>query len=132
MGKNKYLYLTRTIYFLFFIATIASILIVYRGFNSSIAFKFLMGYLFFTFFLLLYVPIITIVNSRKLKWFEIRKRLFKFIFLFILFGVVNYTMDFFFRPLKVDLFRELSIALGLAFGISFFDVTFSKEFKSPK
>jgi len=91
-----------------------------------------MGYLFFTFFLLLYVPIITIVNSRKLKWFEIRKRLFKFIFLFILFGVVNYTMDFFFRPLKVDLFRELSIALGLAFGISFFDVTFSKEFKSPK
>ncbi|MFZ5967700.1 MAG: hypothetical protein ACOYVK_11090 [Bacillota bacterium] len=123
MEKSKVLVFTRILYILFIIGTVISLFIVYKDIDSSIAYKFLMGYLFLAFFLLLYVPFITILNSRKLKWIEIKKRLLKFIALFILFAALNCVFDYVFRPLKIDLFREISIALGLAFGISFIDVT---------
>lgn len=127
MKKNIVLIFTRILYMLFIIGTILALFIVYKHIDSIIAFKFLMGYLFLTFFLLLYVPLITILNSRKLKWVEIRKRLFKFIVLFILFGSLNYIYDYVFRHSNIDLFREFSIAFGSAFGISFIDVTFLKK-----
>lgn len=127
MKKNMSLIFTRILYILFIIGTIISLIIVYKDINSSISFKFLMGYLFFTFFLLLYVPFITVLNSRKLKWIEIRKRLLKLIALFILYGTSNYVFDYIFRPSNIDFFREFSIALGLAFGSSFIDVTFLKK-----
>jgi len=104
-----------------------SIFIIYKDIDSSITFKFLIGYLFLIFFLLLYVIFITIFNSRKLKWGEIKGRLFKFISLFILFGALNYVFDYTFRPSNIDLFREFSIAIGLAFGISFISITLYKR-----
>ena len=127
MRKNSTLIFTRILYGLFLIGTIITLLIVYRHINTNISFKFLIGYVLLTFFLLLYVPVITIINSRKLKWVEIRKRLLKLLILFALFGISHYFFDFFSRPSKIDLFRELSTALALAFGISFIDVTFLKK-----
>jgi len=123
MKKNTALVFTKILCILFIIGTIISLFIVYKDIGSSSAFKFLMGYLFLTFFLLLYIPFIIILNSRKLKWVEVRKRLFKFIALCVLFGGLNYV----FRPSNIDLFREFSIALGLAFSASFIDVTFLKK-----
>lgn len=127
MKKNVLLIFTRILYTLFFIGTVISIFIVYKDIDSSITFKFLIGYLFFIFFLLLYVIFITIFNSRKLKWVEIKGRLFKFISLFILFGALNYVFDYAFRPSNIDLFREFSIAIGLSFGISFISITLHKR-----
>ncbi|WP_066499606.1 hypothetical protein [Abyssisolibacter fermentans] len=127
MKKNTILFFTRILYILFIIGTIISLFVVYKDIDSSIAFKFVMGYLFFTFFMLLYIPLITIINLRKLKWIKIRKKLLKFIVLFVLFGSLNYVFDYVFRPSKIDLFREFSNALGLAFGISFIDVIFLKK-----
>ena len=127
MKKNTVLNVTKVLYIQFIIGTIITLFIVYSHIDSSIAFKFLMGYLFLTIFLILYVPFITILNSRKLKWGEIRKRLIKFITLFILYGALNYGFDYVFRHSKIDLFRESSIAFGLAFGTSFIDVTLKKR-----
>lgn len=127
MKKNTLLIFTRILYTLFFIGTLISLFIVYKDIDSSIAFKFLIGYLFFAFFLLMYVIFIIIFNSRKLKWGEIKGRLFKFIALFILFGVLNYVFDYAFRPSNIDLFRGFSTALGLAFGISFISITLYKR-----
>lgn len=127
MKKNTSLIFTRIIYALFIIGTIISIFIAYTDMDNSITFKFLMGYLFLALFLILYVPFITILNSRKLKWIEIRKRIFKFVFLFILFSALNYGFDYFLRPSNINFYREFSIALGLSFGISFIDVTFLKN-----
>lgn len=124
MRKDVSLIFTRILYTLFIIGTIISLIIVYKDIDSRVAFRFLTGYLFFTVFLLLYVPFITFLNLKKLKWVEVRKRLLKFIALLILFSVSNYIFDYFFRPANMDLFRAFSIALGLAFGISFIDVTF--------
>lgn len=127
MKKNRVLIFTRILYILFAIGTIILLLMAYKGIDSRIAFKFGIGYIFLTFFLLLYIPLITILNLRKLKWIEIRKRLFKFIASFTLFGTLNYIIDYVLRPSNIDLFREFSIALGLAFGITFIDVTFLKK-----
>lgn len=127
MKKFTALLFTKLLYVLFIIWTIISLFIVYKNIDSSIAFKFLIGYLFFTFFMILYVPFITILNSRKLKWVEIRKKLFRFLALFILYGALNFVIDYIFRPSKIDLFREFSVALGLAFGSSFTDITFLKK-----
>lgn len=127
MKKNIFLIFTRILYTLFFIGTMISLIIVYKDIDSSITFKFLIGYLFFICFLIVYVIFITVFNSRKLKWGEIKGRLFKFIALFILFGVLNYVFDYAFRPSNIDLFREFSIALGLAFGISFISITLYKR-----
>jgi len=46
---------------------------------------------------------------------------------FTFFGSLNYGYDYFFRPSKIDLLREFSIAFGSAFGLSFIDVTFLKK-----
>lgn len=127
MKKNRLLIFTKILYILFGIGTILVLVIVYKDIDSKFAFKFAVGYLFFALFLLLYVPFITFLNLRKLKWIEIRKRLIKFITLFILFGTLNYGFDYVFKPTGIDLFREFSTALGLAFGISFIDVTFLKK-----
>lgn len=120
-------FFTRILYLLFAVGTIVSLIIVYKDIDSSLAFKFILGYLFFTLFLLLYVPFVTILNSRNLSRVEIRKRLFRFIALIILFTAINYGFDYVFRPSNKDLVRGFSIALGLSFGISFFDIIFSKE-----
>lgn len=120
---------TKTIYILFFIGTIISLFIVYRKIDNSIAFNFLVGYVLFTFLLLIYIPVVTVINSRRLKRVDIRKRLIKFFTVFILFGALNYGFDYFLRPEKIDLLRQFSIGFGLAFGISFIDVTFLKKEK---
>ena len=127
MKKNTTLNFTKILYVLFIIGTIISLFIVYKNIDSSITFKFVMGYFFLTLFMLLYVSFITILNSRKLKWVEIRKMLFKFIVAFVLFGALNYGFDYVFRPSNIDLFKDFSIALGLAFGGSFIDATFLKK-----
>ena len=127
MRKNSMLIFTKILYGLFLIGTIITLLIVYIRIDTSISFKFLIGYVLFAFFMLLYVPIITIINSRKLKWVEIRKRLLKLLILFVFFAISHYIFDFFSKPSKIDLFRELTTALSLAFGISFIDVTFLKK-----
>lgn len=129
MKKNATLLFTRILYVLFAIGTIISLFIVYKDIDNRITFRFVIGYIFFTFFMLLYVPFITFFNLRKFKLIEIRKRLFRFIALFILFGASNYCLNYFFRPSNLDLYKSFFNALGLAFGITFIDVTFLKNKK---
>lgn len=127
MKKNSLSFFTKTIFTIFFIGTIIMLFIVYKKVDNSIAFKFLIGYVLFTFLLLIYVPVVTVINSRRLKWVDIKKRLIKFFVIFILFGALNYGFDYFFRPEKIDLLRQFSVAFGSAFGISFIDVTLLKK-----
>ena len=125
--KNQSVNLSRVLLVLFVIGTIVSLCIVIGNISNGVSFYFLMGYLLLAILLTIYIPIVTVLNSRSLTWVQIRGRLLKFITFFIVFGMTNYLFDYFFRPEKVDLLRELSISLGLAFGISFFDVAFLKK-----
>lgn len=127
MKKNIIPIFTRVLYIIFAIQTVILLWVVYKDINSDITFKFAIAYLFLTFFLLFYTPFITILNLKRLRWVDIRKRLFKFITLFVLFGTLNYGFDYVFRPSNIDLLRAFSISFGLAFGISFIDVIFLKK-----
>ncbi|MHC1681591.1 MAG: hypothetical protein AB6733_01305 [Clostridiaceae bacterium] len=127
MKKTAVLIFTRILYVLFLVGTIISLFIVYRDVDGNFDYKFLMGYLYFALFMILYVPFITFYNSRRLKWVEIRKRLVRFVTLFISFGILNFVFDYFFRPSNIDFYREISVAIGLSFGISFVNVTFMRS-----
>ncbi|NMM63752.1 hypothetical protein HBE96_13935 [Clostridium sp. P21] len=127
MKKGMLSMVTIILYILFAIGTVIMLWMVYNHIEGKIALYFGMAYVFLTLFLIVYVPIVTIFNSRKLKWVDIKKRLFKFFILFIVFGALNYVFDYIFRSSNVDLFRNFSIALGLAFGISFIDITLKKK-----
>ncbi|MEG0773846.1 hypothetical protein [Clostridium sp.] len=127
MNRNRSLIFTRVLYILFAIETIIIIWIAYKDIDSSIAFKFGIGYILLTLFLLLYIPLIAIFNLRKFKWAEIKKRVAKFIALFILFSTINYISSYVIRDTNKDLLNVFSGALGLAFGLSFIDVILLKK-----
>ena len=101
MKKSKQLIFTKILYSLFTIMTILSLFIVYKNSDNDLSFKFLVGYIFLVFFMLAYVPLIAIVNTRKYKWVYIRKSIFKFIALFILLSILNYVFDYIIRPSKI-------------------------------
>lgn len=129
MNRSTLLIFTKVCFGLFFIGTIISSYIVYKDIDSSIALRFLIGYLILTFFLIFYIPIITIINITKTKWGMIKKRRIKFIIFFVIFVAFNYAFDYHFRPSSMNLLRELSIALGLSFCITFIDIIFLKSNK---
>lgn len=82
---SKTLLFTKVIYSIFFICTIITCIIVYGNIDNSMALKFVISYAVFALFMLLYVPIITLFNARKLKRDYLRKVLSKFAIKFVIF-----------------------------------------------
>lgn len=130
MKRNIVTFLTKLIVTLFIIGTVIMIFFAYSNVKGSIVSKIGMCYLWLVIIMFIYIPFVTILNSTKLKWSEIRGRLFRLIVIFIVFGTLGYFFDYVFRPEKVDLFREFSIAFGVAFGMTFVDVIFLKNKKN--
>ena len=126
---NKILLFTKIIYSLFLTCTIITGTIVYSNVDNNIATKFVMGYAVFVLFMLLYVPIITLFNARKLKRDYLKKVLTKFIFLFSIMFILNCAFNYIFKNSNIDILRAGSNALGLSFGLAFLDVTFFKKGK---
>ena len=118
---------TKIIYLLIIVATIITGFIVYKDIDSKVAIGFVVGYVIFLFVYLLFTIFITIYNSRKFKWIELRRRFFKVAIYFITISVLNYILDYFFRPSEIDLFKILTRAFAIAFGICFSDVMFFKK-----
>ncbi|WP_083236860.1 hypothetical protein [Desulfosporosinus sp. BG] len=110
------------IYILFSLGAIITIFILHESIDDKFAFKFVIGYLSIVSLSALYFLFIAILNIRKLKWVEMRKRLLKFIGMFASSSVLIIVLDYFFRPSKIDFIRVLSISLGSSFGMSFYDL----------
>jgi hypothetical protein len=125
--RNKKLLLTKILYGLFLLSTLVIIFIVYKDVGNDISFNFLLGYLFFTFFMLIYTPVVTIMNARSFKWTKIKISLVKFISILFLLTAITYSFDYLVRPTQIDFSRNFSTSLGLSFSIAFFDIIFSKE-----
>ena len=132
MEKDRVLIFTRILFVLFAAGTIISMVIVYSDEDGGMAYYFVLGYVFLAFFILLYTPIVTVMNSRKLKWTEMRKRILRFSVFFILFSILNVGFDYGIRPADIDAFRVFSNAFGVSFGISFMDVLFLRKIASSK
>ncbi|MGB3160623.1 MULTISPECIES: hypothetical protein [Lactobacillales] len=127
MEKNKKMFLTRILYGLFVLSTLVIIFIVYKDIGNDISVNFLLGYSFFAFFMLIYIPVVTIVNARSFKWAQIKVSIVKFISILLLFTAITYGFDYLVRPTEIDLVRNFSTSLGLSFSIAFFDIIFLKE-----
>ncbi|WP_034551920.1 hypothetical protein [Carnobacterium funditum] len=127
MEKTKTLLFTKILCGLFLVATILSFFIIFKKIDSPVSFKFLVGYAFFAFIIVIYIPFITIMNARKLTWIQIRKSIFTFITLFILFSALNFTFDYLSKESEIDFPIILSTSLGLSFSIAFIDILFLKE-----
>lgn len=125
--RNKKLLLTKILYGLFVLSTLVIIFIIYRDVENGISYNFLLGYLFFTLFMLIYIPVITIMNARSFKWTKIKISLVKFISILFLLTAITYSFDYLVRPTQIDFSRNFSTSLGLSFSIAFFDIIFSKE-----
>lgn len=132
MKKDKVLIFTKILSVLFAVGTVGAMVIVYSDADGSMAYNYLFGYVFLTFFMLLYIPIVTIMNSRKLKWTEIRRRILRFFVFFILFSIFNFGFDYVIRPTEIDAFRIFSNAFGVSFGIAFIKVIFLRKTESLK
>lgn len=127
MEKNKKMFLTRILYGLFVLSTLVIIFIVYKDIGNDISVNFLLGYSFFAFFMLIYIPVVTIVNARSFKWAQIKVSIVKFISILLLFTAITYGFDYLVRPTEINLVRNFSTSLGLSFSIAFFDIIFLKE-----
>lgn len=127
MKKDISLFCTKIIYSLFIIGTIISSYIVYKNIDNTFAVGFVIAYAILAFLFVMYIIYMTVLNLRRLKWGQIKGRLLKFIISFMIFSILGYIFDRIFRSSNVDLFRELSIAFGLAFGASFTDVIFKRR-----
>ena len=125
--RNKKLLLTKILYGLFLLSTLVIIFIVYKDIGNDISFNFLLGYLFFTFFMLIYIPGVTIMNTRGFKWTKIKVSLVKFISILLFLTAINYGFDYLVRPTEINLIRSFSTSLGLSFSLAFFDIIFLKE-----
>jgi hypothetical protein len=119
--------LTYIIYVLVVVGTIITLFIVYKDIDSSFSLAFVIGYIIFLFLSVFYFMIVVIINLRKLKWREIRKRLYKFIAYFVFFSGFTYIADYVFKSLEFDLYNIVSISLSLSFAFVFLDLVFFKE-----
>ncbi|WP_208560776.1 hypothetical protein [Marinilactibacillus kalidii] len=122
MKKNKQLWFTSILYSIFLISTVFLFIAAYN--NMDLPFAFFLGYVFLLIFMLLYVPVVTIMNMRKIKWQVVRKSLIKFFTLFILSSAMIYGFDYLFRPESLDIITILSVCFGVSFGVAFIDLAF--------
>jgi hypothetical protein len=120
--------LTYIIYTLFIPSTIITLFIVYKNIDNAFSFKFIISYVIFLLSSFLYFIIVTLLNIKKMKWFAIRKRLFKFATLFISLSTVTYIFNYIFRPSEIDIYH-FGTPLGISLSLVFFDLMFSKEKK---
>lgn len=125
---KKSLIFKAIMYILFSLGAIITIFIIYKNINNEFANKFVIGYLIIIFVLApLYFLFISILNMRKLKWIEIKKRLLKFVGLFVQYSVLILVLNYFFRPSEMNFLRTFSISLGVSYGMSFYDLFKKKK-----
>ncbi len=112
-------------YTFFVVSTIITLFIVYRDIENTYSFIFVIGYAIFLVLSLFYFIIATIINMKKIKWIDLRKRMFRFITSFVLLSGTSIIIYTLFKPAEIDYYRTFSIALGLSLGMNFFDLAFS-------
>lgn len=113
---------------LFVIGTIALITLLMFT-DSQYVMNFAFGYIVYTILFLVYILLTIILNSRHLKWVELRKKSLNFFIMLVIFSGVNFLVDYLLRPANINYSREISIAFATALGISSFDLLFYKKSK---
>ncbi|MDQ0884667.1 hypothetical protein [Peribacillus sp. V2I11] len=117
---KKYISLNLILFIVFLAGTILTIFIIYKDIDTSLSFKFIIGYVIYLLLYGLFSLFLVIANTRKLNWIQIRKRFFTFIIWFISLSALHYLLSYFLRR-EMDVW-DLGIPLGVSFGLAFSDL----------
>ena len=109
---------------IFFISTIVLMFIIYKKIESSLVDKFILIYIILLVLCSLSLIIIAIMNIKTLRWDDIRRRLSRFIIIFISFTALSFILSYIFN---IDLWSKFSVTLGSSIGITFYDLMFIRK-----
>lgn len=118
---KKYISLNLILFIVFLAGTILTMFIIYKDIDTSLSFKFIIGYVIYLLLYSLFSICLVIANTRKLNWIQIRKRIFTFIIGFLSLSTAHYLIYYFFKPSGIGVW-DLGIPLGISFGLAFSDL----------
>ncbi|CAG9622404.1 hypothetical protein [Sutcliffiella rhizosphaerae] len=110
-------------YLFFLVMTIITVFVVYKEIDHTVSFMFLIGYVLFLVIILLYAILATVMKMIRIKRDERTKRIWRFITFFALISGGGLIFSFF-TSSELDYYKTFSIALGMSFGLTFFDLAF--------
>ncbi|KYG26039.1 hypothetical protein [Alkalihalobacillus trypoxylicola] len=115
------------IYLSFIVATIATIVIIVMDIDHVWVSYYFIFYAIFSLSFFLYFLVTSLFRFRKKSSTIKRKILTTFILYFISFSIVGIIHTYFFKEPGSTYWTSLSLALGLALGMSLFSVSYFKE-----
>jgi hypothetical protein len=124
MKKNIF---TSTMYVLGIVGLIITLFIVYKNFDNQFATKFVIGYVIFLILFLFYFVALSIINLRKLKWVDIRKRLYKFVISFVISSCLAFIFYYLKKPSEINFYKILFSPLTISLGLAFSDLPFLRK-----
>ncbi|WP_261129772.1 hypothetical protein [Bacillus sp. Marseille-Q3570] len=127
MKRHPFYFSPILFYSVFILSTIVTTVIVYKDFGHPLTVKFIVGYVIFLLVSLFYFTIAATSKIRKLKWIQIRTRVYTFIISCTLLSSSSIVLNYFLNPGVMDYYKIFSIALGISLGIAFFDLYFRRE-----
>ncbi|SEO61204.1 hypothetical protein [Paenibacillus sp. OV219] len=117
-----------TIYFLLLLAGLILLLVlVYLDVGSRWAIIYAVSYFAVLLLSLLYSVVVVIMRAVKLPWPDLRRRLLTFLVTYSSFVIINLIFTYFSHPSSVNLSRLLLRPIGIALGLSFFDLIFMRR-----
>lgn len=126
--KNKRNLLVNIMYMIFIIGTITTMVIVYKDIKGLAAIRLVIGYVIFLILFVIYFIFSTVLNMKKLKVAQLRKKLFKFIAIFIVFWAIDVLILYIIKG-QVNIIDKMFVPLGCAFGITFWDSLYNIDSK---
>lgn len=121
LNTKKQKWVTITLYLMFLIGLIVTMYIIVTDKDTPYSLGFVIGFVLFLLFFALFQMFMIVMNIRKLTATDIKIRILKFEGTFVFLMVVTWTLNYFFRPDRLG-FLDFGIPLGLAIGITFYDL----------
>ena len=121
MKTKKQKWITITLYLLFILGLIMTMFIILTDKDTPYSFGFVIGFVIFLLLFALFQMFMIVMNIKKFPVNDIKKRILKFVGTFVFLMVVTWTLNYFFRPERLDIL-DFGIPLGLAIGMTFYDL----------
>lgn len=100
--------------------------IILKDIDIPNSFRFVIEFVIFLLLFGLFQMILIAINVKKLTEFDIKRRILKFAGTFVFLMAVSYTSNYLFWPERLD-HLDFGAPLGLALGITFYDLMFKKS-----
>ncbi|MGD7052895.1 hypothetical protein [Sutcliffiella horikoshii] len=106
-------------YLVFFtISTTLTLFLVYKDINNPLATGTVIGYALFLIASLLSFLLVILWKARRLPRQELQREARRFVLYFLIFFGLSFLINF----SEPNLYKSISIALGMSLGLSFFDL----------